>query len=101
MYKGNMNTQFTYVDANNSYVVARLFNEHNVLASHSFINHLIYTIKGESAVVVMVQPASPPPHPFILTVNDRKKEKLVHHVNRQKRAEPPGKPAHARTTRQK
>ena len=37
-YKGNMNTQFTYVDANNAYVVARSFNQHNVLASPSFIN---------------------------------------------------------------
>ena len=34
-----MNTQFTYVDANNAYVVARSFNEHNVSASPSFINH--------------------------------------------------------------
>ena len=37
--QGNMNTQFTYVDANNAYVVARSFNEHNVPASPSFINH--------------------------------------------------------------
>ena len=34
-----MNIQFTYVDANNAYVVATSFNEHNVLASPSFINH--------------------------------------------------------------
>ena len=34
-----MNTQFTYVDANNAYVVARSSNEHNVSASPSFINH--------------------------------------------------------------
>ena len=34
-----MNTQFTYVDANNAYVVARSYNEHNVSASPSFINH--------------------------------------------------------------
>ena len=34
-----MNTQFTYVDANNAYVVARSSNEHIVSASHSFINH--------------------------------------------------------------
>ena len=34
-----MNTQFTYVDANNAYVVARSFNEHNVSASPCFINH--------------------------------------------------------------
>ena len=34
-----MNTQFTYVDANNAYVVARSFNEHSVSASPSFINH--------------------------------------------------------------
>ena len=34
-----MNTQFTYVDANNVYVVARSSNEHNVSASPSFINH--------------------------------------------------------------
>ena len=29
IYKGNMNTQFTYVDANNAYVVTGLSNEHN------------------------------------------------------------------------
>ena len=34
-----MNTQFTYVDANNAYVVARSSNEHIVSASPSFINH--------------------------------------------------------------
>ena len=34
-----MNTQFTYVDANNAYVVARLFNEHIASAIPSFINH--------------------------------------------------------------
>ena len=34
-----MNSQFTYVDANNSYVVARSPNEHDVSASPSFINH--------------------------------------------------------------
>ena len=34
-----MNTQFTYVDANNAYVVARSFDEHNVLAGPSFIHH--------------------------------------------------------------
>ena len=34
-----MNTQFPFVDANNSYVVARSPNEHNVSASPSFINH--------------------------------------------------------------
>ena len=34
-----MNSQFTYVDANNSYVVARLPNEHDVSASPRFINH--------------------------------------------------------------
>ena len=34
-----MNTQFTYVDANNAYVVARSSNEHNVSASPSFIDH--------------------------------------------------------------
>ena len=39
IYKGNMNTQFTYADANNAYVVARSSNEHNVSASPSFINH--------------------------------------------------------------
>ena len=35
-----MNTQFTYVDATNAYVVARSSNEHNVSASPSFINHV-------------------------------------------------------------
>ena len=35
-----MNAQFTYVDANNAYVVARSSNEHNVSASPSFINHV-------------------------------------------------------------
>ena len=39
IYEGSMNSQFTYVDANNSYVVARLPNEHYVSASPSFINH--------------------------------------------------------------
>ena len=39
IYKGNMNTPFTYVDANNAYVVARSSNEHNVSASPSFINN--------------------------------------------------------------
>ena len=34
-----MNTQFTYVDANKAYVVARSSNEHNVSTSPSFINH--------------------------------------------------------------
>ena len=34
-----MNTHFTYVDANNAYVVARSSNEHNVSTSPSFINH--------------------------------------------------------------
>ena len=34
-----MNTQFTYVDANNTYAVARSSNEHIVSASPSFINH--------------------------------------------------------------
>ena len=34
-----MNTQFTYVDTNNAYIVARSSNEHNVSASPSFINH--------------------------------------------------------------
>ena len=38
IYKGNMNTQFTYVDANNAYVVARSFNQYNVSASPSFIS---------------------------------------------------------------
>ena len=33
-----MNTQFSYVDANNTYVVARSSNEHIVSASPSFIN---------------------------------------------------------------
>ena len=40
IYEGNMNTQFTYVDANNAYVVARSSNEHNVSASPSFINNV-------------------------------------------------------------
>ena len=35
-----MNTQFTYVDANHAYVVARSSNEHNVSASPSFINNV-------------------------------------------------------------
>ena len=39
IYKGNMNTQFTYVDANNAYVVAKSSNDHIVSASPSFINH--------------------------------------------------------------
>ena len=39
LQKGNMNTQFLFVDANNSYVVAGSPNEHNVSASPSFINH--------------------------------------------------------------
>ena len=34
-----MNSQFTYVDASNSYVVARSPNEHDVSASPSFINN--------------------------------------------------------------
>src|SRR3990170_4742677 len=34
-----MNTQSPRVDANNAYVVARSFNEHNVSASPSFINY--------------------------------------------------------------
>ena len=34
-----MDTQFPFVDANNSYVVAGSPNEHNVSASPSFINH--------------------------------------------------------------
>ena len=41
-----MNTQFTYVDANNAYVVARSSNEHNVLASPSFINHASNYVQG-------------------------------------------------------
>jgi hypothetical protein len=41
-----MNTQFTYVDANMSYVVARSFNEHNVSASPSFINHASNYVQG-------------------------------------------------------
>lgn len=39
VYKGYVNTQYTHVDANNSYV-ARSLNDHNVLASPSFINHV-------------------------------------------------------------
>ena len=35
-----MNTHFTYVDANNAYVVARSSNEHNVSTSPSFINNV-------------------------------------------------------------
>ena len=46
IYKGNMNTQFTYVDANNAYVVARSLNEHNVSASPSFINHASNYVQG-------------------------------------------------------
>src|SRR3954469_11934491 len=34
-----MNSQFTYVDASNPYVVARSHNEHDVSASPSFINN--------------------------------------------------------------
>src|SRR3954463_13873312 len=34
-----MNSQFTYVDASNSYVVARSPNEHDVSASPSFFNN--------------------------------------------------------------
>ena len=41
-----MNTQFTYVDANNAYVVARSSNEHNVSASPSFINHASNYVQG-------------------------------------------------------
>ena len=41
-----MNTQFTYVDANNTYVVARSSNEHNVSASSSFINHASNYVQG-------------------------------------------------------
>ena len=39
IYKGNMNTQFPFVDANNSYVVARSFNNNNLSASPNFIHH--------------------------------------------------------------
>ena len=41
-----MNTQFPFVDANNSYVVARSPNEHNVSASPSFINHASNYVQG-------------------------------------------------------
>jgi hypothetical protein len=41
-----MNTQFTYVDANNAYVVARSSNEHNVSASPSFLNHASNYVQG-------------------------------------------------------
>ena len=41
-----MNTQFTYVDANNAYVVARSSNEHNVSVSPSFINHVSDYVQG-------------------------------------------------------
>ena len=41
-----MNTQFTYVDANNAYGVARSSNEHNVSASPSFINHAYNYAQG-------------------------------------------------------
>ena len=41
-----MNTEFTYADANNAYVVARSSNEHNVSASSSFINHASNYVQG-------------------------------------------------------
>jgi len=41
-----MNTQFTYVDANNAYVVARSSNENNVSASPSFINIISNSVQG-------------------------------------------------------
>ena len=41
-----MNTQFTYVDANNAYVVARSSNEHNVSASPSFSKHASNYVQG-------------------------------------------------------
>ena len=46
IYKGNMNTKFTYVDENNAYVVARSSNEHNVSDSSSFINHASNYVQG-------------------------------------------------------
>ena len=41
-----MNTQFTYADANNAYVVSTSSNEHNVSASPSFINHASNYVQG-------------------------------------------------------
>ena len=46
LQKGNMNTQFPFVDANNPYVVARSPNEHNVSASSSFVNHASNYVQG-------------------------------------------------------
>ena len=45
-----MNTQFTYVDAYNAYVVARSSNEHNVSASPSFINHASNYVQGSTQI---------------------------------------------------
>ena len=39
IYKGNMNTQFPTVDANNSYDVTRSFNDYTLSASPSFFNN--------------------------------------------------------------
>ena len=46
VYKGNMNTQSLYVDANNSYGVTRSFNEYTLSANPSFFNHATNYVQG-------------------------------------------------------
>ena len=46
IYEGSMNSQFTYVDANNSYVVARSPYEHTLSVNPSFVNYTSNYVQG-------------------------------------------------------